>query len=43
MRAIDTRPLFGLDVSKLRGLEFGPLDNPKVFKDESEIYYLDVC
>lgn len=41
MRAVDTRALVGLDIRGSRGLEFGPLNRPKVYPDESEIYYLD--
>lgn len=41
MKAIDTRALHGLDLKNLCGIEFGPLDRPKVYPDESNIYYID--
>ena len=33
--------LDGLDIENLRGVEIGPLINPTVRKDESEVYYVD--
>lgn len=41
MKAANTKALQGLDLRNMRGIEFGPLDRPKVYKDESEIYYID--
>ena len=31
----------GIDVATMRGLEFGPLANPRVRKHEGPIFYLD--
>lgn len=33
--------LSGLDLTRLRGIEIGPLASPIVGKDESEVYYVD--
>jgi hypothetical protein len=35
--------LKGLDDTRMRGVEIGPLDRPLISKNESEVYYLDHC
>ena len=43
MTEIDRQALTGLDLSKGRWLEMGPLCCPRVIKGESEVYYIDHC
>lgn len=35
--------LKGLDITRMRGVEMGPLNRPLIAKGESEVYYVDHC
>lgn len=35
------KTLVELDLCKMRGIEVGPLDNPRITKDQADVYYLD--